>query len=174
MAVYLITGGARSGKSTYAENLALRLCNDSSRRCYIATAEAFDDEMKSRIKAHQDRRAGQFFTVEAPVELGKAITDVCDGRRADVILVDCLTVWTGNLLYYERLEEKERLLSALKAATCDVILVTNETGMGIVPDNALSRRFRDEAGFVNQAVAAIADNVVLMVCGLPMSVKGTL
>ena len=79
-----------------------------------------------------------------------------------------------NPPYGERLEEKERLLSALKAATCDVILVTNETGMGIVPDNALSRRFRDEAGFVNQAVAAIADNVVLMVCGLPMSVKGTL
>lgn len=174
MAIYLITGGARSGKSTYAENLALRLCKDSSRRCYIATAEAFDDEMKDRIRAHQDRRAGKFFTVEAPVELGKAIEEVCKEKRADVILVDCLTVWTSNLLYYDRLEEKESLLSALKKVTCDVILVTNETGMGIVPDNALSRRFRDEAGFVNQAVASVAQNVVLMVCGLPMSVKGTL
>ncbi|MBP5163636.1 MAG: bifunctional adenosylcobinamide kinase/adenosylcobinamide-phosphate guanylyltransferase [Spirochaetales bacterium] len=174
MAIYLITGGARSGKSTYAENLALRLCKDSSRRCYIATAEAFDDEMRSRIRAHQDRRAGKFFTVEAPVELGKAIEEVCKEKRADVILVDCLTVWTSNLLYYERLEEKESLLSALKKAACDVILVTNETGMGIVPDNALSRRFRDEAGFVNQAVASVAQNVVLMVCGLPLSVKGSL
>ena len=173
MSIYLITGGARSGKSTYAENLALKLCKDSSRRCYIATAEAFDDEMRERIRIHQERRADKFFTVESTIELAKALKDVCDSKKADVILIDCLTVWTGNLLYHERLEEKEKLISALKEATCDVVLVTNETGMGIVPDNALSRRFRDEAGYLNQAVASIADSVVLMVCGLPVFVKGS-
>ena len=110
MSIYLITGGARSGKSTYAENLALKLCKDSSRRCYIATAEAFDDEMRERIRLHQERRADKFFTVEAPIELSKAVTDVCESKKADVILIDCLTVWTGNLLYHERLEEKEKLL----------------------------------------------------------------
>ena len=174
MSIYLITGGARSGKSTYAENLALKLCKDSSRRCYIATAEAFDDEMRDRIRLHQERRADKFFTVEAPIELSKAVSDVCEGGKADVILIDCLTVWTGNLLYHDRLDEKEKLLYVLRKATCDVVLVTNETGMGIVPDNALSRRFRDEAGYLNQAVASIADVVVLMVCGLPVFVKGSL
>ena len=135
MAVYLITGGARSGKSTFAEDLACRLCPDSSRRCYIATAEAFDDEMRKRIRLHRQRREGKFYTVEVPLELGKAISE--NSCRADVILVDCLTVWTGNLLHYGKLEEKGRLLDALSKASCDVILVTNETGMGIVPDNAL-------------------------------------
>ena len=169
---YLITGGTRSGKSRYAEELARRLCPDGSRRCYIATAEAFDEEMKQRIAAHQSRRAGEFFTVEAPLELGRAITEA--QKRSDVILVDCLTVWMGNLLHYGRLDQKEEFLKAVGNATCDVVLVTNETGMGIVPANELSRTFRDEAGFLNQAVAAIADNVVFMVCGLPMSVKGSI
>lgn len=170
MAVYLITGGARSGKSTFAEDLACRLCPDPSRRCYIATAEAFDDEMRERIRLHRQRRQGKFYTVEAPLELGRAVSE--NSSKADVILVDCLTVWTGNLLHYGMLDEKEGLLNALGKASCDVILVTNETGMGIVPDNALSREFRDQAGFINQAVAGVADTVVLMVCGLPMFVKG--
>ena len=144
--VYLVTGGARSGKSRYAENLAKSLCSDAKRRCYIATAEAFDDEMKDRIKKHQD--------------------------RSNVILVDCLTVWMGNLLYYNRLEETDKLIRALKNAKCPIVLVTNETGMGIVPENELSRQFRDESGFLNQAVAEVADSVVFMVCGLPIFVKG--
>ena len=170
--VYLVTGGARSGKSSYAEDLAKKLCPDGSRRCYIATAEAFDDEMKARIAAHRKRREGEFFTVESPIELGKAITE--SQEKSDVILVDCLTVWMGNLLHYNRLEQKDLLLKALENVKCDIVLVTNETGMGIVPANELSRAFRDEAGYLNQAVARIADNVVFMVCGLPMSVKGSL
>ena len=170
--VYLVTGGARSGKSSYAEDLAKKLCPDGSRRCYIATAEAFDDEMKARIAAHRKRREGEFFTVESPIELGKAITE--SQEKSEVILVDCLTVWMGNLLHYNRLEQKEILLKALENAKCDIVLVTNETGMGIVPANELSRAFRDEAGYLNQTVARIADNVVFMVCGLPMSVKGSL
>ncbi len=170
--VYLVTGGARSGKSRYAEDLAKSLCKDGSRRCYIATAEAFDDEMKARIAAHRQRRKDDFFTVESPLELGAAISDAQDS--SDVILVDCLTVWMGNLLHYNRLDLKDGLLEALRNAKCDVILVTNETGMGIVPMNKLSRPFRDEAGFLNQAVADVADTVVFMVCGLPMFVKGSL
>jgi len=170
MAVYLITGGARSGKSTFAEDLACRLCPDSSGRCYIATAEVTDDEMKARIERHRERREGKFRTVEAPVELGKAITE--NSSKAGVILVDCLTVWTNNLLYYGKEEERGKLVAALKDSKCDVVLVTNETGMGIVPANELSRRFRDLAGFINQDVAAVADTVVLMVCGLPLYVKG--
>ncbi len=169
--IFLITGGARSGKSRYAEDLAKSLCRDGSRRCYIATAEAFDEEMRQRIRLHQERRKDDFFTVEEPVELGKAILEA--SGRAEVILVDCLTVWTGNLLYYGRLEQREKLIEALKEVACDVVLVTNETGMGIVPDNELSRRFRDVAGFVNQDVAAVAQTVVFMVCGLPMFVKGS-
>ena len=170
MAVYLITGGARSGKSTFAEDLACRLCPDGSGRCYIATAEVTDDEMRERIKRHRERREGKFHTVEAPVELGKAIGE--NSAEAGVILVDCLTVWTNNLLYYGKEEERGALVTALKEASCDVVLVTNETGMGIVPANELSRRFRDLAGFINQDVAAVADTVVLMVCGLPLYVKG--
>ncbi len=170
--VYLVTGGARSGKSRYAEQLAKSLCKDGNRRCYIATAEAFDDEMRERIRKHQERRVGEFFTVEAPVSLGEAILK--QQGKSDVILVDCLTVWMGNLLHYNRLDETDKLIQALKNVSCPVVLVTNETGMGIVPDNELSRRFRDEAGFLNQAVASIADNVVFMVCGLPMAVKGKL
>jgi adenosylcobinamide kinase/adenosylcobinamide-phosphate guanylyltransferase len=170
MAVYLITGGARSGKSTFAEDLACRLCPDSSGRCYIATAEVTDDEMKARIERHRERREGKFRTVEAPVELGKAITE--NSSKAGVILVDCLTVWTNNLLYYGKEEERGKLVAALKDSKCDVVLVTNETGMGIVPANELSRRFRDLAGFINQDVAAVSDTVVLMVCGLPLYVKG--
>ena len=170
MAVYLITGGARSGKSTFAEDLACRLCPDSSKRCYIATAEVTDDEMKARIERHRERREGKFRTVEAPVELGKAITE--NSSKSGVILVDCLTVWTNNLLYYGKEEERGKLIASLKDSKCDVVLVTNETGMGIVPANELSRRFRDLAGFINQDVAAVADRVVVMVCGLPLYVKG--
>jgi len=170
--IILVTGGARSGKSRKAEELAIKLCKDPKRRVYIATAQAFDDEMKDRISKHQERRGDAFQTVEAPVELGKAITEA--QNKSDVILVDCLTVWMGNLLYYKKPEEKEILLKALKEADNTVILVTNETGMGIVPDNELSRRFRDEAGFLNQAVAEIADNVIFMVSGIEMQIKGRL
>lgn len=170
----LVTGGARSGKSTYAESLAMRLCNDAQSRTYIATAQAFDDEMKERIRLHRERRGDLFSTMEEPVELAKAIGDAC--RSSSVVLVDCLTVWTSNLLFYEREDEVQRLLdvlsSCVEGSPCDIVLVTNETGMGIVPASELSRRFRDLAGFVNQRVASVATDVVFMVCGLPMAVKG--
>lgn len=182
--IFLITGGARSGKSTYAESLAKRLCPEESRRCYIATAQAIDSEMQSRIQKHKQRRGNDFYTVEAPIQLGSAIKQQLG--RCDVILVDCLTIWTSNLLYYNKISEKDDLLATLHClhnpstidgagpSSPDIVLVTNETGMGIVPDNKLSRDFRDLAGFINQDVAKIADTVVLMVCGLPMFVKGSI
>ena len=170
----LVTGGARSGKSTYAESLAIRLCSDARSRTYIATAQAFDDEMKERIRLHRERRGDLFRTMEEPVELARAVGDAC--RSSSVVLVDCLTVWTSNLLFYEREDEVQRLLdvlsSCVESSPCDIVLVTNETGMGIVPANELSRRFRDLAGIVNQRVASVATDVVFMVCGLPMAVKG--
>lgn len=170
----LVTGGARSGKSTYAESLAIRLCSDARSRTYIATAQAFDDEMKERIRLHRERRGDLFRTMEEPVELARAVGDAC--RSSSVVLVDCLTVWTSNLLFYEREDEVQRLLDVLSSCVdgspCDIVLVTNETGMGIVPANELSRRFRDLAGIVNQRVASVATDVVFMVCGLPMAVKG--
>lgn len=170
----LVTGGARSGKSTYAESLAIRLCPDARSRTYIATAQAFDDEMKERIRLHRERRGDLFRTMEEPVELARAVGDAC--RSSSVVLVDCLTVWTSNLLFYEREDEVQRLLdvlsSCVEGSPCDIVLVTNETGMGIVPANELSRRFRDLAGIVNQRVASVATDVVFMVCGLPMAVKG--
>lgn len=174
--ITLVTGGARSGKSSYAEHLALSYDCGAEKRVYIATAESFDDEMKQRIAKHQERRVGLFCTVEEPVKLGEAILKA--SKEAKVVMVDCLTVWTSNLLYYKKTNEVDELMKALETVSndythCDVILVTNETGMGIVPDNALSRQFRDLAGFTNQKVAKIADNVVFMVCGLPMAVKGS-
>lgn len=174
--IILVTGGARSGKSTYAESLAVRLCPDASKRAYVATAQAFDDEMKERIRIHRERREGLFDTLEEPVKLATTLVSNCSAYR--VALVDCLTVWTNNLLFYDVEDEANRLVEALssiaKDSPLDVILVTNETGMGIVPANAISRRFRDLAGIVNQKVASVASNVVLMVCGIPMAVKGDL
>ncbi len=183
--IVLVTGGARSGKSTFAEKLALSWTQDGvassstfapTKRVYIATAQAFDDEMRARIKAHQDRRKDAFTTIEEPIELGSAINQALSQlNNSGVILVDCLTIWTSNLLYYNRQEELEKLYNAittLKATDCNLILVTNETGLGIVPDNELSRRFRDLAGIINQKVAALATNVVFTVCGIPMYLKG--
>ena len=175
--VVLVTGGARSGKSTFAEKLALKLCAEPTHRVYLATAQAFDEEMKQRIKAHQERRKNLFVTLEEPVELGIVLQKACFQLEENgVILVDCLTVWTSNLLYYKREKEAEKLYSSLEQIAtkpnCDLILVTNETGLGIVPDNELSRRFRDLAGIINQKVASLASNVVFTVCGIPMYIKG--
>jgi adenosylcobinamide kinase/adenosylcobinamide-phosphate guanylyltransferase len=169
--VTLLTGGSRSGKSRFAQTLAAPYL----KRTFIATAIACDEEMVMRIARHQEERAGAFRTIEAPVRLADAIRSASPGSAA--ILVDCLTVWTGNLLY-ERTrgvkpeDEIGSFLEALRAPPCDLFIVTNEVGMGIVPDNAIAREFRDMAGKLNQQVAAIADTVILMVSGLPLYLKG--
>ena len=167
MAIILITGGARSGKSTRAEARALAF---PGRPVYVATAEALDAEMRERIAKHRARRGSAWLERETPIELVAALVET-DGHGAR--LVDCLTLWLSNLMHAERDWEKEaRLLAeALGRQNSPVVLVTNEVGLGIVPDNALARRFRDAAGILNQMVARVADEVEFVVAGLPMRVK---
>ncbi len=164
----LITGGARSGKSVLAEARALAA---EGRPTYIATATAGDAEMAARIAQHRARRDERWRDVEAPLDLVAALDD-SDGTGAR--LVDCLTLWLSNLMFTPGRDwrsEAEALAEALPRQQSPVILVTNEVGMGIVPDNALAREFRDAAGALNQRIAGIADEVILAVSGLPLKVK---
>ena len=167
MAVILITGGARSGKSRRAESRA-RAC--PGQPVYIATAEALDGEMEERIARHRARRGTDWIEREVPLDLVAALT-ASDGGGAR--LVDCLTLWLSNLMHAERDWERAvtELADILPRQTSPVVLVTNEVGLGIVPDNALARRFRDAAGLMNQTIAAIADEVEFVVAGLPMKLK---
>jgi adenosylcobinamide kinase/adenosylcobinamide-phosphate guanylyltransferase len=167
MAIILVTGGARSGKSTRAEARARAF---PGRPVYVATAEALDVEMRDRIAKHRARRGGDWLEREIPLELVETLVET-DGGGAR--LVDCLTLWLSNLMHAERDWEKEAVLLAetLSRQNSPVVLVTNEVGLGIVPDNALARRFRDAAGILNQAVARVADEVEFVVAGLPMRVK---
>jgi adenosylcobinamide kinase/adenosylcobinamide-phosphate guanylyltransferase len=162
----LVLGGARSGKSRFAEGL---LAEMGGQRVYIATAEPDDEEMRLRIRDHQARRGAGWRTVEEPLDLAPAIA----GAGEEAVLVDCLTLWLANLMRAGRdlAGAFGALESALYQARAPVVLVSNEVGLGIVPDNALARRFRDEAGRLNQAVAAIADRVFFIAAGLPLTLK---
>ena len=162
----LVLGGARSGKSRHAEQLVTAL---PPPWIYVATAQALDDEMALRIAEHRARRDRRWRTVEVPRDLAGSI----DGAGGAPVLVDCLTLWLTNLMLADADLESEtsRLEDALGRAGGPVVLVANEVGLGIVPDNALARRFRDVAGRLNQRIAARADRVVLMVAGLPLEVK---
>jgi adenosylcobinamide kinase / adenosylcobinamide-phosphate guanylyltransferase len=167
MTIILITGGARSGKSVRAEARALSF---AGRPVYLATAEALDTEMCERIARHRARRGAEWLGREEPLELARALVET-DGGGAR--LVDCLTLWLSNLIHAERdfAEETSLLTETLKRQRSPVVLVTNEVGLGIVPDNALARRFRDAAGVMNQMIAAVADEVEFIVAGLPMRLK---
>lgn len=160
MAVVLIGGGSRSGKSRFALERARR---EGSNLVFIATAEAGDEEMRERIARHRAERGDEFQTVEAPVDLASAIRS-CGG---DAIVVDCLTLWLANTMAsgFTDLEE------AARSCRGCLILVTNEVGCGIVPDNALAREFRDRAGILNQRMAEVAGEVYWMVFGQPLRVK---
>jgi len=164
-----VTGGARSGKSGFAERLA-RL--GAAPRTYIATAQAWDDEMRDRIARHRDDRGTDWHTVEAPLDLAGALAAVASGT----VLVDCATLWLSNrMLAGHDLEAATKdLLAALAATPVPVVLVSNEVGWGIVPDNALARAFRDAQGRLNQRIAAQAGLAVLVVAGLPLVLKGAL
>jgi adenosylcobinamide kinase/adenosylcobinamide-phosphate guanylyltransferase len=164
----LVLGGARSGKSRHAEALITAL---PPPWVYVATGEALDAEMAERIAAHRGRRGDGWTTVEAPCDL--AATLAAHGTAP--ILVDCLTLWLSNLMMADAMIDAEfdRLELALAEATAPVVLVANEVGSGIVPDNALARRFRDLQGWLNQRIAARADHVILVVAGLPLFVKGS-
>lgn len=167
MPIILITGGARSGKSLRAETRALTL---PGRPIYIATAEPFDDEMRTRIAEHCARRKADWDELEVPLDLAAAL-ERSDG--AGVRLVDCLTIWLSNIMHAGRNVELEttHLSEALTRQTSPVILVTNEVGLGIVPDNALARAFRDAAGRLNQKIAQVADEVEFVVAGLAVKIK---
>jgi adenosylcobinamide kinase/adenosylcobinamide-phosphate guanylyltransferase len=164
-ALVLVGGGVRSGKSAFALTRAMALGDD---RVFIATAQAFDDEMRARIALHQRERAETFRTLEAPMTLTETLLGLDTG---DVVLVDCLTLFVSNLLCAD-LDDAEvsarfdALLDALETRTRHVVLVTNEVGLGIVPDNALSRRFRDHAGTLHRRIAAIADEVYFATMGV--------
>lgn len=163
----LVLGGARSGKSRHAEALIEKLPPPWA---YVATAQAWDEEMRARIAEHRARRSPDWGTIDAPLALPDAIRGLPAGRP---MLVDCLTLWLTNLLLAEQDASKAGadLIEACAQAAAPVVLVSNEVGLGIVPDNALARRFRDEAGRLHQAIAARAGHVVFMVAGLPMQVK---
>jgi adenosylcobinamide kinase/adenosylcobinamide-phosphate guanylyltransferase len=163
----LVLGGARSGKSRYAETLFTAL---PPPWIYVATAQALDAEMAVRIEAHRARRGAGWSTVEAPRELAATLA----AHAQAPILVDCLTLWLSNLMMADAPidAELDRLEQALAQSTAPVVMVANEVGSGIVPDNALARRFRDLQGALNQRIAARADNVVLLVAGLPLILKG--
>jgi adenosylcobinamide kinase / adenosylcobinamide-phosphate guanylyltransferase len=164
-----VVGGARSGKSRYAESLIANLPPPWN---YVATAEAGDSEMAARITAHRQRRGANWRTIEAPRDLQAALA-ACG---AEPVLVDCLTLWLSNLMLADMdiKQEIEKLEAALAAAAAPVVVVANEVGLGIVPSFPLGRRFRDMQGILNQRVAARAERVILMVAGLPLALKGTL
>jgi adenosylcobinamide kinase/adenosylcobinamide-phosphate guanylyltransferase len=164
----LVLGGARSGKSRYAESLVMAL---PSPWLYVATAEARDSEMVERVAVHQARRGPGWRTVETPRDIAGALA----ANANTPALVDCLTLWLSNVLLADADvdAEIEHLDGALARAAAPIVLVANEVGSGIVPDNALGRRFRDLQGLLNQRIAARADRVFLVVAGLPLTLKGS-
>jgi len=177
--IVLVTGGARSGKSSFAERLATE---ESKKVAYIATGEPFDKEMKIRIQKHKDRRPVHWETYEEPIEVNQLVQRL--GLEREIIIIDCLTLLTSNLLLRE--EDKigdpiweEEVLSEIKKITescykvnAQVIIVSNEIGMGLVPDNLLGRFYRDILGRANHVIAGKADEVFLMVSGIPLKIKG--
>ncbi|HEX4066960.1 MAG TPA: bifunctional adenosylcobinamide kinase/adenosylcobinamide-phosphate guanylyltransferase [Acidobacteriaceae bacterium] len=170
--VTLVLGGARSGKSRYAEKLA----SGAASVTYIATAQPCDDEMTEKIRLHREGRPKEWRTVEEPLALGPAVTG--NSAISEYLIVDCLTIFAANLLEASGEDAAlmeggvAQLLEALGSPACPVVLVSNEVGSGVVPAYALGRRYRDLLGAVNQRVAACADNVLLMVAGLPLVLKG--
>ena len=176
--IILVTGGARSGKSSFAEKLALKI--GGGRAAYIATAQIFDDEMNFRVKLHQSRRGDNWTTFEAPFAAEEKISAAAQNFGA--ILFDCVTIYISNFLCAANLDDEsklytelrgliEKLIDAAKNSNAVTIFVTNEVGAGIVPENKLARRFRDLAGIANQMLAAQADKVFLTVAGLAVDIK---
>lgn len=166
----MVTGGARSGKSRFAENLVI---GSGCRRIYLATAEAWDTEMAARIAAHRDQRGPGWRTVEAPHDPGAVLAGVA---ADEVVLLDCATLWLTNRMLAEAdvAAESAALLAAVQGCAGRVVVVTNELGWSIVPENALARAFRDAQGRLNQSLAGAAGLVVAVISGLPLVLKGNL
>lgn len=166
----LVLGGAGSGKSLWAENLVTR---GASSRIYLATARVWDEEMRAKVDQHRAQRGPDWTTIEAPLNVTQALT----GARPDqAVLLDCATMWLSNHLLdgSDLAAAQAEFLAALAACPAPVVVVSNEVGMSVVPENALARRFRDAQGELNQKLAAQADLVVAVMAGLPMALKGTL
>ncbi|EEX92227.1 adenosylcobinamide kinase/adenosylcobinamide-phosphate guanylyltransferase [Vibrio orientalis CIP 102891 = ATCC 33934] len=176
MTIHLILGGARSGKSRYAEHCVSEFAHQSNKH-YIATAIAFDEEMKARIAHHQRSRGDSWTEHECPTELATLLTRFDSG---DVVLVDCLTLWLNNIIYNDGVALSENqiqqrvseLVEVLGTTSAQVILVSNEVGLGVVPMGEVSRLFVDNAGWMNQAIAKVAEQVTFVAAGLPMTLKG--
>jgi adenosylcobinamide kinase/adenosylcobinamide-phosphate guanylyltransferase len=175
--IILITGGARSGKSRQAQQLGESL---PGKKLFVATCPITDEEMRQRIERHrQDRQGAGWQTVEETVNLEQALAD---NSACEVVLIDCLTLWINNLLFTDAgnmLDEEavsvkvRKLIDVCAKRSGVVIMVTNEVGLGIVPENALARRYRDLVGRCNQEIAAVADRVIMSVCGIPVDIKET-
>ncbi|MBI4550426.1 MAG: bifunctional adenosylcobinamide kinase/adenosylcobinamide-phosphate guanylyltransferase [Candidatus Omnitrophica bacterium] len=169
--IILVTGGARSGKTRHA----LGLGNEFPRKVYLATAQPLDAEMQARIDRHRQERDPSFVTRECPIKLAETLGEV--QGQFDFAVVDCLTIWLSNLMFFlpdirAVQRETSRLCESLAQSDLTVALVTNEVGMGIVPDNELSRAFRDLQGELNQKIGRVAHEIILMVSGFPVAVKG--
>ncbi len=181
--IILVTGGARSGKSTFAERYAARSAAEQNASvAYIATSQIYDEEMRQRVRLHRSRRPADWTTYEAPYEAAAAISDA--GMRHGVILFDCITMFLSNdILRYSEEEQQadlfvghvlsliDELIHAAQAVNGTTVFVTNEVGTGIVPENRLARLYRDMAGLANQRLAASADKVYLVTCGLAVDIK---
>jgi len=168
----LVIGGCRSGKSNHALTLAAAF--HIQPKTFVATCTAQDEEMRQRIQRHQKERGGQWRTLEVPLKIAAAIT--AHGGTAGIMLVDCLTLWISNMMMEgvdDRtiLQQCQEVCELLKAPPCPIILVSNEVGTGIVPENEMARRYRDLAGWVNQQMAAACQNVIWMVAGIPVPIK---
>lgn len=166
--ITFVIGGAASGKSAFAEQV---IVETGRPKVYLATAQVYDTEMREKVAAHRDARGPDWETIEEPI----AIADVIAARTSEqILLIDCLTLWLTNLILNEHDVDAafSDFLVAIADAPCPVVIVSNEVGQGIVPDNALSRRFRAAQGQLNQRVAAQADRVVTVIAGLPMTLKG--
>ena len=170
--IVFVTGGARSGKSDFVQELAEKL---DGKRLFLATAEALDDEMKERIRKHKEKRGDRWDTLEEPLDLGNAIRSVSKSYRT--ILIDCITVWLSNLLMEYKDEDEiiseimDDFFSAMDDFEETIIVVSNEVGLGIVPDNELARIYRDKLGFLNQRMANRADHVHILFSGIPVKIK---
>jgi len=171
--IVLVLGGARSGKSTYAQRLAEQWW---MKPLYLAPAETLDQEMANRVKLHQQQRGARWACVEEPLDVARVICDTAPAH--DGVLLDCATLWLTNVLLKEGepavRARKQELLAALKTSHTGVIIVSNEVGMGIVPESSLGREFRDLQGWLNQDLATVADIVLFIIAGLPLVLKGTL
>ncbi|MBN2569243.1 MAG: bifunctional adenosylcobinamide kinase/adenosylcobinamide-phosphate guanylyltransferase [Deltaproteobacteria bacterium] len=170
--IIFVTGGARGGKSNFAQDLAEKL---EGRRLFLATAQALDDEMRQRIEKHQEQRGNRWDTLEEPIHLGKSLMSAASSY--DTVLVDCFTVWMSNLLLeYPNQDGKiskivDDFFSSIDEFKGTVLIVSNEVGMGIVPENKLARQYRDQLGFLNQRIARRADEVYLLCSGIPLKIK---